>query len=214
VNDRGEAVWYADPGINARFDNKRPDGTTVPKFDAPKATLMSYIIKGILDQKLPWALVLLGVMIAVTLELSFVPALAFAVGVYLPLSSSSPIFFGGLVRWLVDRRMRKEPQYRTLSEGQFAEESDKSSGVLLASGYIAGSAIAGIIIAILAGVPGLDWIDGALTKWATAHNPFFEGPNSDALTLIPFAVMCVILYLVAREKMLAPKKSAASVANR
>jgi len=59
-------VWYADPGINPRFDPKRPDGTAVPKFDAPKATLMSYIIKGILDRKLPWALVLLGVMIAVT----------------------------------------------------------------------------------------------------------------------------------------------------
>jgi hypothetical protein len=205
VNDRGDAVWYVDPGINARFDNKRPDGTTVPKFDAPKATLMSYIIKGILDRKLPWALVLLGVMIAVTLELSFVPALAFAVGVYLPLSSSSPIFFGGLVRWLVDRQTRKQASHATMTADQFAEESDKSPGVLLASGYIAGSAIAGIIIAILAGVPGLDWIDATLTKWATAHNPFFEGPNSDALTLIPFVVMCVVLYLVGRERMLAPK---------
>jgi uncharacterized oligopeptide transporter (OPT) family protein len=208
VNDRGEAVWYVDPGINARFDNKRPDGTTVPKFDAPKATLMSYIIKGILDRKLPWALVLLGVMIAVTLELSFVPALAFAVGVYLPLSSSSPIFFGGLVRWLVDRQTRKQAAHAAMTADQFAEESDKSPGVLLASGYIAGSAIAGIIIAILAGVPGLDWIDATLTKWAAAHNPFFEGPNADALTLVPFAVICVLLYAVGREKLLAPKISA------
>jgi hypothetical protein len=92
-----------------------------------------------------------------------------------------------------------------MSDAEFAEESDKSSGVLLASGYIAGSAIAGIIIAILAGMPGLDWIDASLTKWATTHNPFFEGPNSDALTLIPFVVMCVVLYLVGREKMLAAK---------
>ena len=66
------------------------------KFDAPKATLMSYIIKGILDRELPWGLVLLGVMIAVVLELSGIPSLAFAVGVYLPLSSSSPIFIGGI----------------------------------------------------------------------------------------------------------------------
>ena len=64
------------------------------KFDAPKATLVSYIIKGILNQKLPWALVLLGVMIAVVLEMSGLPSLAFAVGVYLPLSSSTPIFPG------------------------------------------------------------------------------------------------------------------------
>jgi hypothetical protein len=78
--------------------------------------------------------------------------------------------------------------------------------VLLASGYIAGSAIAGILIAILAGVPGLDWIDASLAKWSSAHNPFFEGPHADALTMIPFVLICVILYLVGREKLLAPKK--------
>jgi putative OPT family oligopeptide transporter len=205
VNKTGEAVWLVDPGINGTHD-KRPDGTTVRKFDAPKATLMSYIIKGILDRKLPWALVLLGVMIAVTLQLSFVPALAFAVGVYLPLSSSSPIFFGGLVRWLVDRKTRKQASHASMTAEQFAEESDKSPGVLLASGYIAGSAIAGILIAILAGVPGLDWIDAAIAKWSSAHNPFFEGPHADALTLIPFAAICVLLYFVGREKMLAPKR--------
>lgn len=205
VNQSGDAVWLVDPGINGTH-NKRPDGTTVTKFDAPKATLMSYIIKGILDRKLPWALVLLGVMIAVTLQLSFVPALAFAVGVYLPLSSSSPIFIGGLVRWLVDRRMRSHPVYEKMNADEFAQESDKSPGVLLSSGYIAGGAIAGIIIAILAGVPGINWIDTALTKWSSAHNPFFEGPHSDVLTLIPFVVLAVVLYLVGTEKLFAPKR--------
>lgn len=203
VKPDGAAVWLVDPGINGAYTT-RPDGSPVTKFDAPKATLMSYIIKGILDRKLPWALVLLGVMIAVTLELSFVPALAFAVGVYLPLSSSSPIFFGGLIRWLVDRRMRAHADRAHLTEEEHAAESDKSPGVLLASGYIAGGAIAGIIIAFIQG--GLDEVDGAIVKWSTAHNPFFEGPHSDALTLIPFAVLCVVLYLVGREKLLAPKK--------
>jgi uncharacterized oligopeptide transporter (OPT) family protein len=165
---------------------------------------MSYIIKGILDRKLPWALVLLGVMIAVTLQLSFAPALAFAVGVYLPLSSSSPIFFGGMVRWLVDRYTRKQPSHAGLTDAQFNEESDKSPGVLLASGYIAGGAIAGIIIAFLAGV--LDQFDAALARWSTANNPFFEGPNSDLLSMIPFVVLCVFLYFVGREKLLAPKR--------
>jgi hypothetical protein len=201
VNDRGDAVWLVDPGINGTHTT-RPDGTTVRKFDAPKATLMSYIIKGILDRKLPWALVLLGVMIAVTLELSFVPALAFAVGVYLPLSSSSPIFFGGFVRWLVDRRTRKQPAYATMSDAQFVEESDKSPGVLLSSGYIAGGAIAGIVIAIVQGVPAFEPINTVLDQWATAHNPFYEGPHSDLLTLLPFAALCVFLYLVGREKLL------------
>ncbi len=204
VNKDGAAVWLVDPGINGAY-NTRPDGTTVSKFDAPKATLMSYIIKGILDRKLPWALVLLGVMIAVTLELSFVPALAFAVGVYLPLSSSSPIFFGGFVRWLVDRRTRQQAAHAAMTAEQFAEETDKSPGVLLASGYIAGGAIAGIIIAFIQGA--LDSVDAAIVKWSTANNPFYEGPHADALTLIPFAVLMVVLYLVGREKLLAPKKT-------
>jgi len=205
VNAKGDAVWLVDPGINGTHTT-RPDGTTVRKFDAPKATLMSYIIKGILDRKLPWALVLLGVMIAVTLEMSFVPALAFAVGVYLPLSSSSPIFIGGLIRWLVDRRLRKDPSRAHLTETQLVEETDKSPGVLLASGYIAGGAIAGIIIAFLAGV--LSDFDAALFRLSTAYNPFFEGPYADLLSLIPFLAICVFLYCVGREKWLAPKKRA------
>ena len=101
------------------------------------------IIKGILDRKLPWALVLLGAMIAVTLEMLGIPALAFAVGVYLPLSSSAPIFVGGLIRWLVDRKQRASLKSSNLSEEQLIAESDKSPGVLLSSGYIAGGAIAG-----------------------------------------------------------------------
>jgi putative OPT family oligopeptide transporter len=205
INQAGDAMWLVDPGINGTQDT-RPDGTKVKKFDAPKATLMSYIIKGILDRKLPWALVLLGVMIAVVLEMSFVPALAFAVGVYLPISSSSPIFIGGLVRWLADRRTRKQPAYAGMTADEFSQESDKSPGVLLASGYIAGGAIAGIVIAFLAGWPSLEWLDPALTKWATAHNPFFEGPHADALSLIPFTIICVILYLVGRQKLLTPTK--------
>jgi putative OPT family oligopeptide transporter len=202
VDDRGSAVWLVDPGINGTHDT-RPDGTTVRKFDAPKATLVSYIIKGILDRELPWALVLLGVMIAVTLQLTFVPALAFAVGVYLPLSASTPIFVGGMIRWLVDRKLRKKSAYAVMSEEQFAAESDKSPGVLLASGYIAGGAIAGIVIAFLAGV--LSDFDAAVTNWSVGNNPFFEGPHADWLALIPFGAICGFLYFVARKKVLSPK---------
>jgi len=204
INERDEAVWLVDPGINGSH-NRRPDGTEVRKFDAPKATLVSYIIKGILDQKLPWALVLLGVMIAVTLQLSFVPALAFAVGVYLPLSASTPILLGGLIRWIVDRRMRRQTAHARMSEEQFAAESDKSPGVLLASGYIAGGAIAGILIAFLAGVLG-DF-DAAVGRWAEKNNPFFAGPHADLLALLPFAAIAVFLYLVARERVLGPRRN-------
>ena len=150
----------------------RPDGTQVRKFDAPKATLMSYIIKGMLDRKLPWGLVLFGVMIAVVLELCGVSSLAFAVGAYLPVSSSSPIFVGGLVRWLVDRRTRHRLREHNLDEAALVAETDKSPGVLLASGYIAGGAIAGIIIAFMAGALGD--LDNAITKWADAREPILR----------------------------------------
>ncbi len=192
VDNSGKPVWFVDPGINGAF-SARPDGSTVRKFEAPKATLVSYIIKGILDRQLPWGLVLFGVMIAVVLELSGIPSLAFAVGVYLPLSSSMPIFVGGLIRWLVDRRRWNKLRDSGFDESQIAAEGDKSPGVLMASGYIAGGAIAGIIIALMAGV--FDSIDTLFTNLSTRHNPFFEGPWSDALSLLPFALLCVLLYM-------------------
>jgi uncharacterized oligopeptide transporter (OPT) family protein len=194
-----------DPGINGAY-TERPDGSVVRKFDAPKATLMSYIIKGILDQKLPWALVLFGAMITVALQMSFVPALTFAVGVYLPISSSLPIWIGGMIRWAVDRWMRKKPACAKMDKETFNAEADKSPGVLLASGYIAGGAIAGIVIAFLAGVPGINKLDDHLQKWSTANNPFFNGEHADLLSLIPYALICGFLYFVAKEKFLAPKQ--------
>jgi uncharacterized oligopeptide transporter (OPT) family protein len=86
--------------------------------------------------------------------MSAVNSLAFAVGVYLPLSTTSPIFINGLVRWLGDRYVRKKRTGQRLTEEQLTAEGDKSPGVLLASGYIAGGAIAGILIAFMAGVMG------------------------------------------------------------
>jgi len=183
-----------------------PDGMReVAKFDAPKATLMSYIIKGILNRQLPWGLVLLGVMISITLEMSAVGSLAFAVGVYLPLSSTSPIFLGGMVRWLSDLYVRKKHSGRSLSEDQLIAEGDKSPGVLLASGYIAGGAMAGILIAFMAGVTGA--FTERITRWSTANNPFFAGPHSDMLSLAPYALLTLLLLLVGREAIFAPKGS-------
>jgi putative OPT family oligopeptide transporter len=203
VDRTGTPIFLVDPGINGTH-RVTPDGARqVAKFDAPKATLMSYIIKGILNRELPWGLVLLGVMITLTLEMSGVPSLAFAVGVYLPLSSTSPIFLGGMIRWLSDRSMRRKHAGRQLSEAQLAAEGDKSPGVLLASGYIAGGAIAGILIAFMAGLLG-DFTQ-RFTEWSGANNPFFEGPYANALALLPFAGLIALLYLVGREKLFAPR---------
>jgi hypothetical protein len=198
VNDAGEVAYLVDPGINGDF-NKRPDGTEARKYSAPKAVLMADIIQGLLGGKMPWGLVLFGVMISVVLELCGIPSLAFAVGVYLPLSSSSPLLIGGIIRWLVDRRQRRALRHQGLTEAQLSAESDKSPGVLLASGYIAGGAIAGILIALMAGV--LTDQDAAITQWAEAANPFYAGPWSDWLALLPFAAISGLLYWVGREKL-------------
>ena len=208
LNDQGVPVYLSDPGING-IHKTRPDGSQVTKYDAPKATLMSYIIKGILNRQLPWGLVLLGVMIAVVLEMSGIPSLAFAVGVYLPLSSSSPIFIGGMIRWLVDKYLRKKLKSKNLSEDQFVAETDKSPGVLMASGYIAGGAIAAIVIAILQGWPskGLAAFNKALEDWSVAHNPLFGEANGNLLSMIPFLIMMLLLYLVGREVILKAKKA-------
>jgi putative OPT family oligopeptide transporter len=205
VDSAGNAVWLVDPGINGTHTH-RPDGSTVKKFFAPKATLISYIIKGILGHKLPWSLVLLGVMISLVLEMAGVPSLAFAVGIYLPLSSSSPIWAGGVIRWLVDAHTRRKHGGKNLTEDQIVAETDKSPGVLLASGYIAGGAIAGIVIALLQGVESLAPIDNAFNTWATDNNPVFNGPYADALSMILFVGLGVFLYLVGLERLLAPRR--------
>jgi uncharacterized oligopeptide transporter (OPT) family protein len=197
VDDAGKVVYLVDPGINGAY-TKRPDGTEVKKYDAPKAVLMSYIIKGILDQQLPWTLVLFGVMIAVILEMAGIPSLAFAVGVYLPLSSSAPLFVGGMIRWLVDRRNNKLAHNKNLSDDEKQAAGDSGSGTLLASGYIAGGALGGIVIAFTAGI--LTGFDKKLGDWAAANNPFFQGANSDALSMLPYALIVIALYWLAREK--------------
>jgi putative OPT family oligopeptide transporter len=204
VNDQGVPVYLADPGINGIYDKVPGTNNTVAKFTAPKATLMSYIIKGILSRELPWGLVLLGVMITIVLELSGVPSLAFAVGVYLPISTSAPIFVGGVVRWLVDKYLRKKPENMKLTEEEMAAETDKSPGVLLASGYIAGATLAGVIFAFMNLSEGIVARLKVWEEWATHHNPFFEGTNSDILGMIPFLLLTILLYLVGRELALKP----------
>jgi uncharacterized oligopeptide transporter (OPT) family protein len=106
---------------------------------APQATLMATIIRGLLDQNLPWGLVLVGVFISVTLELCGIHSLSFAVGSYLPVATTAPIFAGGLVRYWVERKTGT------------AQESEVSAGTLFSSGLIAGGSICGILFAVLVG---------------------------------------------------------------
>jgi putative OPT family oligopeptide transporter len=197
VGADGRLAYLVDPGINGRY-KQRPDGSEVKKYDAPKAVLMSYIIKGILDRKLPWTLVLFGVMIALVLEMSGIESLTFSVGVYLPLASTLPIAIGGLVRWAVDRRNKRLAQYAMLTEDEMQAAGDRSAGTLLASGYIAGGALAGIVIAITAGV--MTGFDTRMSAWAQAANPFYAGAGADALSILPYAAIVLLLYWIGRDK--------------
>jgi len=203
VDEKGAPKYLVDPGINGTVDKLPGTETSVQKYNAPKATLMSYIIKGILSQKLPWGLVLLGVMIAIVLELAGIPSLAFAVGVYLPISASAPIFVGGMVRWLIDKYQRAKFADKKLTEEELVAEGDKSQGVLLSSGYIAGAALAGVIIAFSTGL-----ITDRLSKIEERMNhinPLLREGWGDILSLIPLLALAALLYLVGREVLLAGK---------
>ena len=207
VDENGQIAYYVDPGINGAFQQDT-EGRRITKFDAPKATLMSYIIKGILGGQLPWGLVILGAMIAIVLELAGISSLAFAVGVYLPLSSTTPILIGGIIRWAVDRWIRRTKYAgHNLTEDQLVAEGDKSPGVLMASGYIAGGAIAGIVIAFIAGVPMMARLNEGIQRFS-AGNPLYSGPYADVLSLIPFIGLIAILYLTGREILFSGKRAA------
>jgi putative OPT family oligopeptide transporter len=137
VDDEGQAHYLTDQGIGGRL-KKTTSGRPIKKFDPPQPRLFATLIDGIMTKKLPWGLVILGVVLAVVMQLAGVSALAFAVGVYLPLATTLPIFVGGVLRGAVDR-------VRRLS----AEEAETSPGTLMSTGLIAGGSLAGIIVALL-----------------------------------------------------------------
>ena len=168
ADDSGRLRFLIDPGICGTDPDK-------PKLDAPKARLFSLIIDGILTQKLPWGLVLMGAFLALIMELVGVSSLPFAVGLYLPLSTSSPIFVGGLLRGLADAR-----------SGLSEAEAESSPGVLMASGLIAGGAIAGLFAA---GVQGF----GVESTFDLSRVMGRLG-NSDTFALVIFGALSLALY--------------------
>ena len=112
-------------------------------YPAPQGTLMATLIKGILSFNLDWQFVLVGVFIAITLELCNIKSLSFAVGTYLPLSTTLPIFIGGAIRGLVEMREKRKGVKVS------PEEEDLGKGNLFATGLVAGGALAGVIVAFL-----------------------------------------------------------------
>ncbi len=125
------------------------------ELPAPQATLMKLVIDGVLDQNLPWSLVAMGATIAIVCELFKIPSLAFAVGVYLPVSTMTPIFIGGLIRHYFEKRTKDKKQL----------EDRRERGVLLGSGFVGGEGLLGVGIAAVAFIESKK-PDGIGTGWA------------------------------------------------
>ena len=172
-----------------------------PQLPAPQATLMATIIKGLLAQNLPWAPVLVGVFLAFMAQLAGAHALSWAVGAYLPVSTTAPIWIGGMMKALVD-------WWRKKKEGAVGEESELSSGMLYATGLVAGGSLGGVLIAFLAfiGDTVLHWESPTLLQktdlgaklYPALRNGLVSG---SILGAIAFAVLCVLLVRNAKKRL-------------
>ncbi|PYS97137.1 MAG: oligopeptide transporter, OPT family [Acidobacteria bacterium] len=160
------------------------------KLPAPQGTLMATLIQGILGQKLQWGFVFVGAGLAVAIQVMGISALAWAVGAYLPLSTTMPIFVGGVVRFIVERMTGREEQ-----------ESEVSSGMLYSTGLVAGGSVAGVLIAALSiewprtNFKPLDWI-----QQHSGHLADRQGRFGDLIAVIVFAGLCYLLFRTARKK--------------
>ncbi len=163
------------------------------KYPAPQATLMATLIKGILSQNLDWQYVFAGVFLAITMELCGIKSLSFAVGAYLPLATTLPIFIGGAIRGLVESKQKKENKIVN------AEEEELGKGNLFATGLVAGGAVAGVIIAFISGSSGGEKFLNAVSAEAGMVDSLSKG-GYFILGTIFFAIMGLMLYRVAVKK--------------
>jgi len=156
------------------------------KLAAPQGTLMATLIKGLLAHDLDWQFVLAGAFISVTMELCAVRSLAFAVGAYLPLSTTLPIFCGGVVRWLAER-----------GRAENAGEEELGAGNLFSTGLVAGGALAGVLYAMAAAK-----LESTLNAMSLEHRlvaSLGEG-GYQLLGVGAFALMGAVLYGVGRKR--------------
>ena len=144
---------------------------------APQATLMATIIKGLLSQNLPWGLVLVGIFVSVTLELCGIHSLSFAVGSYLPIATTAPIFAGGVVRWWVENKTGVK------------EESEVGAGTLFSSGLIAGGSLCGILYAVLVGTSTIDPFQKVGNLIPVLHSAGVVGQLAGAALFFALAVV-------------------------
>jgi uncharacterized oligopeptide transporter (OPT) family protein len=154
---------------------------------------MATLIKGILSFNLDWQFVLVGVCIAIVMELCGIKALSFAIGIYLPLSTTLPIFIGGAIRGIIDWKHKKK------GEATSAEEEDLRKGNLFATGLVAGGALAGVLVAFMQASDGVNkWLQGISAEHGLTGSMGQTGYF--LLGVLFFAAMALILYRVAMNK--------------
>lgn len=146
------------------------------ELPAPQAVLMSMVVEGIMHGDLPWTLIFIGAAVAAMVELFGIGSLPFAVGLYLPIHLSSPIMVGGIIRWITTRRSKNEDELKEKNE----------RGILLASGYIAGEALMGVIVAL------------AVTAGVVLPAETFFGP---IVSIIAIAAVAWYLYYTANKRL-------------
>jgi putative OPT family oligopeptide transporter len=159
-----------------------PGGLGGEELPAPQAVLMKLVIDGVLDQNLPWALIFIGVGIGVAASFFKIPVLAFAVGVYLPLSTMGAVFLGGLLRWALTRNQDPEEAERRREEG-----------VLFGSGLVGGGGLTGVLLAVWVVVRGGEPIQGI----SLGLSPALE---QVAALLTIGAIMALLAWHVKRER--------------
>ncbi len=160
------------------------------KFPAPQATLMATLIRGLLSQNLDWHFVLVGVFLAVTVELCGVNALSFAVGAYLPLSTTLPIFVGGAIKGVADAVARHK--------GEPVEESELGGGSLFATGLVAGGALMGVIVALLQVNDGVDRFFRERLDFQPALSGVLGETGYQLLGVAFYAALGLVLFRTAR----------------
>jgi putative OPT family oligopeptide transporter len=187
--------------LDQTYRGAEAHGIGGPKLAAPQATLMATIIKGLLAQNLPWAPVLVGVFLAFMAQLAGAHALSWAVGAYLPVSTTAPIWIGGMVKSFVDQMRRKK-------QGVAREESELSSGMLYATGLVAGGSLGGVLIAFVAFFGDrvlrmeaptlLERLDLGQKLFPALKNGLVSG---GILCAVVFGILCVLLYRNAQKRL-------------
>jgi putative OPT family oligopeptide transporter len=182
-----------------KFEVQWIQGIGSDSASAPQAQLMATVINGILQRRLPWGLILLGVFMVVAVELLGIRSLSFAVGFYLNIATTLAIFAGGVVRWLVE--------YRSRREGKAAEESEVSPGSLYSSGLIAAGGIVGLLGMLIKVLEGRHWLpDNAIAWGPKLHFIADHTDFANILAVIMFGLLAASLYHFARKPLEGEKK--------